>query len=150
MAVHLFVGCCFQGLFKTAPIVLVLSLSIFSFRHFIKLGQPYSCTDTVRAWKNPIFISSEVSDIYMVANRSLVLFVFPMSILTSLSVEILQLGYMNKSYFRSLQFNASSVGCGWRIHKSYLCRRKRLLPTSILDITQINIYIYVCVCVLCS
>ena len=42
-----FAGCCFQDMFKTAHSILVLFLSCFFFRYFVKVGlvQPYNSTD---------------------------------------------------------------------------------------------------------
>ena len=103
-------SCCFmkyyfQDLFKTTHNIFVLSsLSFFSMCLVrIQVVHPCSSTYIATAWKKSHFI---LSDIHMINNLSTAIHIFPIHILTSLSVdEILLLRYMNwGTNFRGLLF----------------------------------------------
>ena len=75
--------------------------------------QPYSTTDMANTWKNSHFILLERSDFHMINNLSIVIYNFPVHILSLLSVdEILILRYVNWSIsLRGLPFNVEMVPC---------------------------------------
>ena len=72
----------------------------------VKVVQPYNSIDTATAWKNSRVILSVRSDFHIIDNRSIAVHVFPLQMLTSLSVdEMLLPSYVNWfTSFRGLPF----------------------------------------------
>ena len=110
---YCFLGCCFLDLFKTAHDILVQFPSSFSSTRFDRLHgvQPFSSTNTAKAWNNFCFIISTRSDSHVIDNLSGTAPTFPMCMLTSLSVyEILLPRYVSRcSIFRSLPFSVKML-----------------------------------------
>ena len=95
-----FMECCLQDLFTIARSILVqLPSSFFSVRFIsVYVVYPYSCIDTIPAWKKLSFILSDRSDFHMTDILSIPIHTFACCVLVPWSVQNL------RSAFKSICF----------------------------------------------